>query len=115
MGEEEAEALMRVRARAIDDAKPGWVTLRGGNLLPWSPNYRCASATAIHDALTAEGAATVRRLEAGEEVELIEGPRMEPTLGVLRLRGRATKDGAVGWITIAGNQGKTFLECIPPE
>merc|ERR1712050_789004 len=55
--EEEAEALMRVRTRAIDDGKSGWVTLRGDNLLPWSPNYRCASATAIHDALTTEGAA----------------------------------------------------------
>jgi len=113
--EEESEAPMRIRARALDDGKVGWLTLREENLLPWSPNYRCASATAIHETLSIEGAATVRRLEAGEEVELLEGPRAEAGSGVLRLRGRATKDGAIGWMTIAESQGKTFLECIPPE
>merc|ERR1712037_727143 len=34
---------------------------------------------------------------------------LDPSVGVYRVHGRALKDGVVGWVTVAGNQGITFL------
>jgi len=67
----------------------------------------------VHDRLAMEGAETLRHIEVDELIELLEGPREETEVGVLRLKGRAEKDGTIGWVTIAGNQGKRFMECIP--
>ena len=50
-----------------------------------------------------------RRMEVGEVIELYQGPLLDPSFGVCRIRGRALKDGIVGWVTVAGNQGTTFL------
>lgn len=113
--EEASEAPVRARVRALHDGKVGWVTVQDRNLLPWSPNYRCVAATPMHDAHAVESAMVLRRLDVGEEVELLQGPRVEEGLGVMRFRGRAAKDGLIGWVTIAGNAGKPFLKCIPPE
>jgi len=113
--EEVTDPPLRIRCRAAADGKVGWTTLRSDSFLPCSSTYRCVAPAAMHDALSPESAATVRRLEVGEEVELFEGPREEVGFGVLRLRGRALKDGATGWVTVAGNQGKPFLEAVPPE
>jgi hypothetical protein len=39
----------------------------------------------------------------------IEGPRTEGK--DIRIRGRATKDGATGWITIKNGDGKELVSC----
>ena len=31
---------------------------------------------------------------------------LDPSVGVYRVHGKALKDGIVGWVTVAGNQGK---------
>jgi len=113
--EEIAQPPQRYRVRVATDGKVGWVTFKDDILLPWSPQYRCTTNAALHSQFKLEGATSVRTLEPGELVELIEGPRLEASLGVLRMRGRATKDGAVGWVTIAGNQGTPFFTVVPPE
>merc|ERR1719145_477152 len=51
----------------------------------------------------------LRRLEADEVVEVLEGPMREAAAEVLRVRVRAMRDDAEGWATIAGNQGTVFL------
>jgi len=51
----------------------------------------------------------LRRMEIGEVMEVQEGPRIDPSVGVYRVNGQALKDGIVGWVTITGNQGITFL------
>mmetsp|Transcript_36808 Transcript_36808/g.85510 ORF Transcript_36808/g.85510 Transcript_36808/m.85510 type:complete len:139 (+) Transcript_36808:2-418(+) len=110
-----SEPPERVRVRATADGQVGWITVRRGVTSPWSPRYKCVAVVAMHDALAPEGATTLRRLELGEQVELLEGPRLETGFGVLRIKARAAKDGLVGWVTVAGNQGKPFLEVVPPE
>jgi len=100
-----------VRGRSVSDGKVGWVTLKGGNLKPWVPRYRCINGTAITDALEVGKAEPVRRLAEGELFEVLEGPDVDGEVGIVRVRGRAEQDGAIGWVTIAGNQGTTFLEC----
>lgn len=114
--EEKSEELARARCRAVADGKAGWITLREGRTRLWSPSYRCVSATAIGDALEAAKAQKLRSLEPGEAVELLEGPRGEAEAGsgALRLKGRAAKDGAVGWMTVMDGQGTPFLESVAP-
>jgi len=52
----------------------------------------------------------VKRLQQGEVVELLEGPRKESPLEVQRVRGRAMLDSGSGWVTLKDPQGNAFLE-----
>jgi len=53
---------------------------------------------------------TVRRIEVGEIVEVLKGPFEEEAVKVQRVFVKAMKeDGAEGWVSLAGNQGTTFL------
>lgn len=111
--EEAANPLIRVRGRAVADGAVGWVTMKGRSLKSWSPRYRCVVSTPLGDKLEAATAEKLRALEVGEFVELLEGPREDSGAGILRIRARAEKDGVTGWVTVDGNQGKPFLECVP--
>lgn len=66
--------------------------------------------TLITDVLSIKEAKTIRRLEAGEVVEVLDGPVEEATVSVLRVCVRAMKDDQEGWVTMAGNKGGRFLE-----
>jgi len=107
--EEKFDSVMRLKARALSDGSAGWITVKEMNLKPWSPFYKCLSATVVHDGFEVKAAQVVRRIEAGEIVELTDGPKLEKEIGVMRIKARAEKDGAVGWITVKGNQGTVFL------
>jgi len=105
--EEPIPPEVRVKGKAVEDGAVGWITLAAGCVRPWSPMYKCKVVTQIHDAITIEGASVVRDLVLNEVVELLEGPKREGT--ALRMRARAEKDGAVGWVTIKDGDGKQFL------
>lgn len=111
--EEKFDEVVRLKCRAMSDGAIGWVTLKNENLKFWTPFYRCTNSTVIHNALSGKTAQAVRRVEVGEIVELLDGPMEDAEMGVMRLKGRAEKDGATGWITIKGNQGTEFLAAKP--
>lgn len=71
--------------------------------------YKCVKGTVLSENLSIKSK-TVRRLEIGEVCEALEGPNKEEGVGVQRVRCKAVNDEAVGWVTIAGNQGTPFLE-----
>lgn len=71
---------------------------------------KVARDTVITGDLRIKESKTMRRLEVGEVVEVIEGPIKEESVNVLRVRAKVMKDGLQGWITLAGNQGTIFLE-----
>merc|ERR1712186_95484 len=52
----------------------------------------------------------LRTLKVDEVVELIEGPRKLTYEPSLRVRGKATKDGAMGWFTARDKRGIVFAE-----
>lgn len=52
----------------------------------------------------------IRRLNINEVIEVYEGPKKEDSVDVMRIRGKALSDGQVGWVSVAGNQGTTYLE-----
>jgi len=110
--EEKCDPVVRVHVRAVLDGAVGWVTLKPNNLMRWSPLYRCVNGTVIQNLLEVGKAHTLRRLDLDETVEVLEGPLEDASAGILRLKGRAERDGAIGWITVAGNDGKTLLACV---
>ena len=72
-------------------------------------NYKVVRDIVFSDGLIIERSKQLRRLEVGEIIEVYEGPTVDPSVGVHRVRGCALRDGAVGWVTIAGNPGLPFL------
>jgi hypothetical protein len=54
----------------------------------------------------------VRKAEVDEMVEVLEGPKKDEKSGLERVRIKAVTDGALGWISVKGNQGKMFLEKV---
>merc|ERR1712232_306688 len=58
--------------------------------------------------MNSEEGQQLRQLEAGEYVEVLEGPGKEDT--VKRVRARATKDGLEGWVAYSCGDGSPLLE-----
>merc|ERR1711865_1366241 len=52
---------------------------------------------------------TLRRLELGDVVTVLEGPVSEGTVDVSRARVLVMKDDLEAWVTVSGNQGTPFL------
>jgi len=71
---------------------------------------KVAKDTVITAGISIKESKTLRRLDIGELVEIIEGPLKEDTVGVVRVHARVVKDDIDGWITLEGNQGTVFLE-----
>lgn len=112
---EKFEPAVRVKGRVLGDGAVGWITLKADTVKPWVPIYTAVKATPLHETLAIAGAKVVREILAGEKLELLEGPT-ETTDGeteakVLRMRGRAEKDNAVGWVTVRNAEGKPVLKC----
>jgi len=99
---------VRIRLRAPDGAV-GWVVLRDQSVKRWSPTYRCLSAQPLHTSVSTAEAQVVRQLAAAEVLEMLEDPVEES--GILRMRAKAKKDGAIGWTTIRDKNDKLLLSC----
>jgi hypothetical protein len=76
--------------------------------------FICASVVSITDVLKLKEGKTVRKLELNEIVEALEEPVKEETVGLMRVKVRAEKDGKEGYITLSGNQGTRYLEPYSP-
>jgi len=63
---------------------------------------------ALTETLSLTDAKSVRRLEIGEAVEVLQGPAKEGELS--RVRAKALKDDLEGWVSVAGTAGTNFLE-----
>jgi len=103
---EDDSDMTRVRCRAVGDLTEGWVSLKGTQGTNFmercaKPFFCCREELSIQSAFES-GSAEVKRLLPGQVVEVMEGPRREAAAECLRARGRATKDGKLGFITISG-------------
>jgi len=54
----------------------------------------------------------VRKLKAGELIEVIEYPKKDEKSGSMRLKCKAKLDGHVGYATFQGNTGAVFMDCV---
>jgi len=66
--------------------------------------------TVITEGICIKDSKTLRRLGVNEVVEVLEGPVMDESVEVERIRVKVMKDGLEGWVTPVGNQGTVFLE-----
>jgi len=79
-------------------------------LEPKRVRYKVEKAVAMTKGLSIKESSCVRRLNAGEIVELMESPQSDEEFDVVRIRIRALRDGVVGFVTIRGNQGTNYIE-----
>jgi len=113
----EGEAsIRRVRGRSLKDGAEGWVTLQGNQGTPYlqeveKPYYYCKTDVSLEKEFKSSGEdGTLRTLKADEVLELLEGPKKETYEPVLRVKGKASKDDALGWFTARDKTGTVFAE-----
>jgi len=107
------DSKMGVRARSLEDGKAGWIIFAPGPMAPvkpWSPKYTCKVAVALTPSLAAKDADAIRQTEVGEVFEAVEGPTLDASTGLRRIRCATAADGAVGWATLRSNDGTAYLE-----
>merc|ERR1712151_1445540 len=71
--------------------------------------YRVVKEIVISSSLNIQLSQQLRKMDIGEVMEVTQGPALDSSVNVYRICGKALKDGLSGWVTVAGNQGVTFL------
>merc|ERR1740121_3582052 len=109
--------LRRVRGRSLKDGTEGWVTLKGNQGTPFlqeveKPHYYCGAEMRLEKEFKSEGGdgGFLRTLKVDEVLELLEGPQKETYEPALRVKGKASKDEALGWFTVRDKTGTVFAE-----
>lgn len=97
---------------AGNDGTLGWVTLQIGEEKNFELQnlYVCKASVALTENFDVGSGASVRKLEVGEVLELLQDPQMDEKTKLLRVQVRARSDGKEGWATMKGNQGTIFVE-----
>merc|ERR1712176_1241704 len=73
--------------------------------------YKVTKSIAFTDVLDISACKTLRKIEVGEVLEMLEEPVKHEGTGTTRLKAKALKEPIVeGWVTVSGNQGSAFLE-----
>lgn len=114
------ESIMRAECRAMSDSMQGWVTLSGNAgssfLEAITPVYKVVKQTIMTDTFEEVSEETskedARKLNIGEEVEVLTWPMKEEQSGFQRLKCRTKPDSLVGWVTVVGDAGTKFLETV---
>jgi len=111
---DESVGLQRVRCRALVDLKEGWLSLKGNQGTSFmertmKPYYFCEQEVQLQSGFNCNSPAT-HKVESGKVLEILEGPRNEPAVELFRVRGKASKDGKTGWVTLKGEQGSANIE-----
>jgi len=108
--EERVESESRVKVRALSDKALGWISEKPAIVKAWNPVYKCTVNTPIKEKRDcADDTKTIRELVKGESIEHVEGPFFDCEDTVMK--GRAKKDGVVGYIVIKSKEGKRHVEC----
>ena len=61
-----------------------------------------------------DGGPSVRHIEKGELLEVLEGPMVGLGSLVARIRARCVRDSATGWVTMKSNKGWFFRAALQP-
>eukprot|EP00929_Paragymnodinium_shiwhaense_P086144 TRINITY_DN4666_c0_g1_i1.p1 TRINITY_DN4666_c0_g1~~TRINITY_DN4666_c0_g1_i1.p1 ORF type:complete len:1128 (+),score=369.85 TRINITY_DN4666_c0_g1_i1:84-3467(+) len=71
--------------------------------------YKCVRSTVMGEDVPIKSK-PVRKVELNEVLEALEAPAKDEGAKVMRVKCKAASDGSIGFVTIAGNQGTTFLQ-----
>jgi len=121
-GPKTESGLTRVYARALTDNLEGWVAVRGSKgtffleavskprlVVAPAAATQAASGTAATLERDFQASATVRSLQPGEVLEVLEGPRNDEPPVIERVKVR-TAEGSVGWISLTGRNGECYCK-----
>jgi hypothetical protein len=73
--------------------------------------YKVVRTIAFTDSFGISTCKTLRKGDEGEVVEVLEGPVLDESNGMSRIRCKSLQgDGVEGWITLSGSKGTAFLE-----
>merc|ERR1711865_771046 len=100
----------------MGDSKLGWLTVKdttGAILAEKDGKYKCKQTIALTDGIDVMNSKVIRKIELNEIVTKLEGP--EDSSGAQRIRAKAEKDGAEGWITVTGNAGTVYVAETPSK
>jgi len=114
--EERLGSDTRVRGVACHEEAVGWLQVsdkNGTQLAQLNGNvYKCSEAIAMTDVADFASCTMVRRIEAGEALELLDESAVQPSEGGSRRKFRACRDNREGWITIQGSQGTVYVRPV---
>jgi len=101
--------ISRIRGKAEKDGNTGWAT--------WTPTtmvqtrvLKCKKEITFTTTFDICLGKSIRKLEVGETLQMLGESQEENTRKLVRVQARANRDGAVGWVTLKGNQGTSFAE-----
>eukprot|EP00929_Paragymnodinium_shiwhaense_P078671 TRINITY_DN407_c0_g1_i1.p1 TRINITY_DN407_c0_g1~~TRINITY_DN407_c0_g1_i1.p1 ORF type:complete len:2038 (+),score=907.90 TRINITY_DN407_c0_g1_i1:163-6276(+) len=106
---ETIEGPSRMKGKSLLDNTEGWFTMVEKVTMPWETTHACKAATPLHKGAAVEGAEEVRSLAVGEKLSALAPPKKDEASGLLRLRCRADKDGAVGFVSVKDAEGNVLL------
>lgn len=72
------------------------------------PRMKVVKETGFTSEMAIEHGRLIRQLKVGEVLEVLEGPVLEESYKLRRVQLKTPK-GVIGWATVAGNKGTTFL------
>jgi len=101
-----------VQGAKRDGTAAGWLQVREDHksLVEPSPNFfRCNDAVAMTDVAEVAQCRMLRRIDAGEVLEVLTDAEVQSSKGGKRRRFRAITDGMEGWVTTQGNQGTAYV------
>jgi hypothetical protein len=107
---------LRGKTTAQGEEKPvtGWVTVKdrfGSEFLQKDESsYICTATVAITDGFDVKSCKVLRKLAENEVFVVSEGPTVEESSGISRIKGKSAKDGVEGWVTILGNAGTVYCK-----
>eukprot|EP00927_Polykrikos_kofoidii_P049587 TRINITY_DN43630_c0_g1_i1.p1 TRINITY_DN43630_c0_g1~~TRINITY_DN43630_c0_g1_i1.p1 ORF type:complete len:357 (-),score=61.75 TRINITY_DN43630_c0_g1_i1:198-1268(-) len=112
----EANNSVRIKCRAMRDGAEGWTVETGNTGTPFLTqakiHFKVVKSTVLTDEFRLDECKTLRRLEENELLEVRVWEQLEKSSGVKRLKGKANKDGVVGWVTTITNTGVKHLEIV---
>eukprot|EP00930_Biecheleria_cincta_P039577 TRINITY_DN2719_c0_g3_i1.p1 TRINITY_DN2719_c0_g3~~TRINITY_DN2719_c0_g3_i1.p1 ORF type:complete len:2018 (+),score=609.16 TRINITY_DN2719_c0_g3_i1:764-6055(+) len=105
---ETASECIRVKGRSVKDGKIGFVT--GTDSLELLKVFVCRQTTALTSEFDITKSKSLRKLEPGELLDILEEAKDDEKRSLSRVRVRTRKDDKEGWATMKGNQGTSFVE-----
>lgn len=107
------DEALRLKVKSSKDGKTGFVTLKdssGQSTVELAKLMVCKQSIALTTTFDIAAGKAIRKLEAGEVLEVLEGPNEDSVRSLSRVRAVAKKDGGEGWVTVKGNQGTAYAE-----
>jgi chromosome segregation ATPase len=79
--------------------------------------YRVVKSIAFTDVFDITKCKTLRKVDQGEVLEMLDGPQTDESNGMTRIKAKSTIEPPTeGWVTISGSQGTAFMEeCEKPK